>query len=133
MSSTPLHRVEVCSMQILDGGVGFAMDLAGADREAMRLEFPLWMLHQLMRALPYVDAALQQGENDIARSLVAYPVAQWSVEPAGFDGLAMCLRNDRNVEAGYYLSMDDALQFHRDLSSALERSGIVAAAGVPEQ
>lgn len=114
------HRVEMCSIGLSSEGDGFIMELVNGKREAVRLEFPDWIVHQLMRALPHLDAAIQQRHTGQASSLVADPVAAWNVEPVGAGmGVAMHLRTDREVDAAYHLSPQDAAALHQALGEAI--------------
>ncbi len=121
MTPAPIrHQVEMCSMQLSESGGGFVMDLANSARESIRLEFPDWILHQLMRVLPRIDAALQQADATAAGSLVAYPLAEWRVVSAGpGQGVALHMRNDRQVDAAYHVPLESALSLHRELGEAI--------------
>lgn len=121
MNDTPnSFRVEVCSFGLSADGQAVAMTLSGGAQEPVRLEFPEWIVHQLMRVLPHLDAAIQQRHTGQARSLVAYPVAAWNVEPVGAGmGVAMHLRTDREVDAAYHLSPQDAAALHQALGEAI--------------
>lgn len=116
-------------MQLSERGDGFVMDLANRSREAIRLEFPDWILHQLMRALPHIDAALANGNDG---TLVAYPLARWSVAGAGAQGgVALHLRNDRHVDAAFHLDPGQALALHRALGQAIAEAMPVNAPASP--
>lgn len=122
-------QVEMCSMQVSERGDGFVMDLANERRDAIRLEFPDWILHQLMRALPRIDAALQ-GAGAGSDTLIAYPLLQWSVESAGAgQGVALHLRNDRHVDAAFQLELEKAVALHRQLGEAIAGAARRSAAG----
>jgi len=124
-STVPRHQVELCSLRLADNGQGFVMDFADDGNEAVRLECPTWMLYQLMRVLPQIDAALHQRNGAPSTALIAYPLLGWTVERSGLgDGVAMCLRNDRHVEAGFHLDLADAQAFHRELGAAIERAAV---------
>lgn len=117
--AAPRHEVEEFMIQALPDGHGFIMDLANARQEAIRLEFPGWMLHQLMRVLPKLDAALQQPSSTDA-PLLAYPVAAWRIEHQGFEsGLVIRLRDSRAVESALHFEPVDAQTFHRELGEAI--------------
>jgi len=119
MNAAPTrHQVEMCSMRLSERGDGFVMDLANRAQEAIRLEFPDWILHQLMRALPHLDAALANGGSG---ALIAYPLARWSVAGAGEaqPGVALHLRNDRAVDATFHLELAQAQALHRALGQAI--------------
>lgn len=119
MNAAPTrHQVEMCSMRLSERGDGFVMDLANRAQEAIRLEFPDWILHQLMRALPQLDAALAHGNSG---ALVAYPLARWSLAPAAGaeGGVALHLRNDRAVDAAFHLPLAQAQTLHRALGQAI--------------
>src|SRR5262245_17762863 len=115
------HQVEMCSMGVIDDG--FVMDLANSRHEAVRIEFPAWVIHQLMRVLPHLDAAIQQKGSDASASLIAYPVVDWNVERAGFDqGIALWLRNDRQVDTACSLSLEAATALYHELGDAIAGS-----------
>jgi len=130
--SKPPHQVEQFAIQVLPGGDGFVLDLANARHEAVRLEFPSWMLHQLMRVFPRVDAALHEKQQMVSSALIAYSVMAWSIERSGVDdGVALCLRNDRLVESGYHFALEDARVFHRELGEAIARATTQSTHGIP--
>lgn len=125
MPQSPVsHQVERCSVQISERGDGFVMDLANRTNEAIRLEFPDWIVHHLMRALPRIDAALQQRRGTAGGDLVAYPVLRWNVESAGPGlGLVLHLCDDRHVDAAFHLEPPTAAALQHALDDAM--------AGVP--
>lgn len=53
--------VELCSLQLTEAGDGFVMDLVCRDQPPLRLEFPDWIVPQLMRSLPRIAAQLRAG------------------------------------------------------------------------
>jgi len=117
------HQVELCSMQVLPDSDGFVMDLANADNQAVRLEFPGWMLPQLMRALPQLDAVLNRVDGAGPNALVAHPVDGWSIaSPGPGQGLALCLRDARHVETALHFSLDEARSFQHELGEAIARA-----------
>jgi len=114
------HRVELCSMRVLPDSDGFVMDLANADNQALRLEFPSWMLAQLMRALPQLDAALNRVAGAGPNALIAHPVDGWTIaSPGPGQGLALCLRDVRHVETALHFSLDEARSFQHELAEAI--------------
>ncbi|MFT3819921.1 MAG: hypothetical protein QM750_20290 [Rubrivivax sp.] len=132
MNATPTrHQVEMCSMRLSERGDGFVMDLANRAQEAIRLEFPDWILHQLMRALPHIDAALAHGDSSGA--LIAYPLARWSVASAGTrqPGVALHLRDDRHVDAAFHLQPEQALALHRALGQAIAEAASTPTLSAP--
>src|SRR5262245_19053443 len=116
-------QVETCSMQVTPGGDTFVMDLTTSRHEALRVEFPGWVVHQLMRVLPHLDAAIQQKGDVALASLIAYPVVDWNVERAGLgQGIALWLRNDRHADTACYLSLETAAALYHELGDAIARS-----------
>ena len=63
MPTLPSQRVELASIEILPDGESFVIGLVGANREMHRIEMPAWTVHQLMRVLPRIDAALAQARD----------------------------------------------------------------------
>lgn len=118
-SPTSRHQVEECAIQLLDDGQGFALDLIDGEGHAVRVACPTWMLHQLMRMLPRVDAALHPTHCLPAAALVGYPVQAWLFEPAPGSGLALSLRTTQQVEAGFCFSLADARRFQHALGEAI--------------
>src|SRR5262245_7440557 len=101
-----VHEVEACAMRALPRGQGFVMDVIDSGQRTVRLQLPVWVLHQLMRTLPGLDAAIHQQVDDASHALIAYGVLQWSVEPSGIErGLAVSLRNERAVDAAYHFGL----------------------------
>ena len=117
------QQVQTCSIQLSERGDGFVMDLVNSSQEVVRLEFPAWVLHQLMRTLPRIDAAMQQGALGARGGLLAYPLEEWNVESAGGGlGVALHLRNDRQVDAAFHLPLEAAVALHRELGEAIVRA-----------
>lgn len=113
------QRVEMCTIHLAEGTDGFVMDLTNDDGEAASLAFPAWVVHQLQRLLPYIDAAILQGSSQ-PNMLVAHAVTDWNVEPSGPGlGVAIHLRTNRQIDAAYLLSPDDATILHHALGEAL--------------
>lgn len=113
----------MCSMRLAEQGGGFVMELANSDRQAVRLEFPDWILCQLMRALPRIDAALKQRHGAASSDLLAYPVRRWNVEGVGPGmGIALYLCDDRDVDAAFHLSLQAAAELHRELGAVVARA-----------
>lgn len=124
----PFHQVEMCSMQPLDSGEGFVMELANQAGESIRLEFPVWMISQLMRALPRLDGALRPDAS-MPSGLVAYPFLDGGFNTADADtGLLMHLRNTQQVEALFHLAPAQAVALHEALGQAIARAALAAAA-----
>jgi len=119
-----LCRVERFSLQVLPDGRGFVIELVDNNNATSRIEFPPWALHQLMRVMPHVDAALREGDGAPidAADLLAYPVIEWTIGRSGpTDGVALRLRNDRRIDAGFYFAREDAVAFHHELGEAINR------------
>jgi len=113
------QRVEMCTIHLSERIDGFVMDLTNEDGEAASLAFPAWVVHQLQRLLPYIDAAILQGSSQPGM-LVAHAVTDWNVEPSGPGlGVAIHLRSNRQVDAAYLLSPDDATILHHALGEAI--------------
>lgn len=118
--SLPKHEVEDFVIQARADGNGFVMDLANEKQEAIRLEFPSWMLHQLMRVLPKLDAALHQPSDEA--TLLAYPVSAWRIEREDLGpGVIMRMRDNREVESALHFALADAQAFHRQLGEAIAK------------
>lgn len=116
-------QVELSAVQVLPQGEGFVLVVRSADQQPLQLRFPVWALHQLMRVLPRIDAALHRCEDAPSRAVLAYPVADWTVEYAGHGhGIAMCLKTDREVESGFAFELEAAQVLHRELGDAIERA-----------
>jgi hypothetical protein len=116
------HRYEVaaCTLEVQAQGTGFVMDLSDPEQTHLRLAFPAWLVNQLLRALPHIDAALQQRDGLATASLVAHPVQDWGLEPLGEDqGHALWLRDNRHVEAAFHLAPDDLARLHGQIGEAL--------------
>lgn len=120
MSAT---QVELSAVQVLPTGEGFVLEVSNGTEEPLQLCFPVWSLHQLMRALPRIDAAMHQARGAPSSAVLAYPVVDWTVEFAGAgQGVAMSLTTDRSVESGYAFDLDAALVLHRELGEAIARA-----------
>jgi len=63
-TTPPGQRVELGSVEILPDGESFVIGLVGANQQLHRMEMPAWTVHQLMRVLPRIDAALAQARDD---------------------------------------------------------------------
>ncbi len=88
------------------------------------MELPRWALHQLMRMLPRLEAALLQAREEPGTDLIAHPVLQWAVEPTGTDNaVALSLRDARQIESAYLFAADDAHALHAALGEALAHGG----------
>lgn len=128
---TPVDQVELSAVQILPDGEGFMLEVRSADQPPLQLRFPVWTLHQLMRVLPRIDAALHQSRQRVSAALLAYPVDDWTVEYAGPDrGITLCIRTDRNIDSGYTFAFDAALVLHRELGEAIAQAQATAASEV---
>ncbi|MFT3956384.1 MAG: hypothetical protein QM722_18980 [Piscinibacter sp.] len=126
MPDTPFHHeVCACTLRVSDLRDGFVMEVNSTAREAIRLEFPEWVLHQLMRTLPRIDAALRCD----GPGLPAYPLLAWAVDPddAG-QGVALQLRNIRLVDAAFHLELDTAQALHRELGRIIDSASADAGA-----
>lgn len=96
------------------------MAFADGSQKEVHVELPTWLLPQLMRVLPQLDALLREHE---APGLVAYGVAAWQVQTlGGARGLTACFRDERQIESGFHLQLDDARTLHRELGEAIERA-----------
>ncbi len=70
MSPPECQRVELSSAEVTPDGESFIMGFLGANSEVHRLELPFWAIHQLMRILPRLDAALLQARQAGASAAV---------------------------------------------------------------
>lgn len=121
MSSFENQCVELGSVEVSPHGRSFVLGLVGGNREVHRLELPCSTVHQLMRLLPRLDAALLQARDDVATDLIAYPVVEWAVEPVGADqSVALSLRTDRQVESAFLFAYEEASALHAALTQALD-------------
>jgi len=121
MSSFENQCVELGSVEVSPHGRSFVLGLVGENREVHRLELPCWTVHQLMRLLPRLDAALLQARDEVAPDLIAYPVIEWAVEHTGADqSVALSLRTDRQVETAFLFAHEDASALHAALTQALD-------------
>src|SRR5262249_29184329 len=124
-ATTSTHQVEECFIEPLASGDGFVMTLSDPERNAISLSFPDWMLHQLMRILPRLDAALAWIEGP--QGLVAYPLAEWSLSgQSPRQGVSLYFRNQRDVESQLELTLDQAIDLYRALGSAIAAGDISA-------
>jgi hypothetical protein len=113
--------VELRSVEVLPGRDAFVVGLAGPNDEELRLEMPAWTVHQLMRLLPRLDAALTQACAPTTATLIAHPVVQWSVQRAAAgDALTLSVQSDRRVRAAFLLEADAARAIHAALGQAIE-------------
>ena len=123
MLAPQVDQVELSAVQVLPGGDGFVLEVRNSDQQPLQLRFPVWSLRQLMRVLPRIDAALNQAQDAPSSAVLAYPVVEWTVEDAGASqGVAMCLKTDRNVVSGFAFDLDAALVLHRELGEAIARA-----------
>ncbi|MDM0073686.1 hypothetical protein QTH90_04805 [Variovorax sp. J2P1-59] len=122
-SPEPTHehrRVELGSIDILPHGEGFVLGLVDASKKVHRMSFPSWTLHQLMRLLPRLDAALAEARKELSTSLIAYPIVRWDLERVGSDhAVALSVETDRGVESAFLLSPEDASALRARLGEAL--------------
>ncbi|MBB3177498.1 hypothetical protein [Variovorax sp. Sphag1AA] len=117
--SQVIQRVELDCVELLEQENGFVLGFVDMQNGTYRMQLPSWALHQLMRALPRLDAALQ-ARSRLNSALIAYPVTQWSAERTGVDdAVALCLQTDRGVESGFLLSRADASALHAALGEAI--------------
>ena len=120
MSIAQIDQLELSSVQVLPGGEGFMLEVRTGEKQSLQLRFPALALHQLMRVLPRVDAALHLSQGGLSGALLAYPVIDWSAEHVGPDcGIAISLRTDRHVESGFAFDLEAAQRFFGDLSAAI--------------
>jgi hypothetical protein len=113
--------VELRSVEVLPGRDAFVVGLAGPNEEELRLEMPAWTVHQLMRLLPRLDAALTRAHDPAAPAQIAHPVVQWSLQHAAAgDALTLSVRSDRRVRSAFLLEPDDARAIHAALGRAIE-------------
>ena len=123
------YDVGSCTLQVFEQGDGFVMDLTNEDQGQLRLAFPSWLINQLLRALPRIDAALQQKRGTGMASLIAYPVDEWNVEPVGSGlGVALWVRDARHVDSAFHLTSDDVVALHRELGEAISAAKALAPA-----
>lgn len=120
MSVPTTDLFELRAVNLLPCGDGFALVVRTADQGSMELRFPVSTLHQLMRVLPRVDAALHQRASAVSSALLAYPVIDWSAQHLGADGgVGLCLRTDHHVESGFAFDLTAAQRLCADLSTAI--------------
>ena len=113
------HRVELGSVELLEQENGFVLGFIDMQNKTYRMQLPPWALHQLMRLLPRLDAALLQARGGLDSGLVAYPVTRWSIERIGIDdAVALSLQTDRGVESAFLLSSADASALHAALGES---------------
>lgn len=58
------RRVQLASVEALPGGDAFVLGLLTENQDLLRVELPCWTVHQLMRVLPRLDAALAQARGE---------------------------------------------------------------------
>jgi hypothetical protein len=117
------QKVELSSVEVLPGGEGFVLGLVAANQEVHRIELPSWAVHQLMRLLPRLDASVLQAQGYSTGDLIAYPVVEWCVLPAGAEReVALSLKSNRQVESAYLISLEEARAFHAALGEAIDAS-----------
>ena len=117
------NEVDLVSVQVRADREGFVLECLDQEQRTVQLQFRSWALHQLMRALPRVDAAMHQTPGSPASAVHAHPVTEWFVQRSGIaDDVAMCLRTDRQVESAFTLDYETALAFHRELGEAIARA-----------
>jgi hypothetical protein len=113
-------RIDSCSLQLAEHADAFVMEVAEGGGETVRLEFPSWLLPQLMRVLPRIDAAIRRGDSGPAGAPIAYPLDEWRVASAGPGlGVTIQLRDDRQVDTAFHLGVDEALALHCELGDAI--------------
>jgi hypothetical protein len=115
----PPRRVELGSVEVRPDGESFVLGFGAPNHEQHRFELPRWAVHQLMRMLPRLDAALLQARQQLTSELIAYPVVQWHVEATGAgDTVALSLRTDRATELAFLLDGADARAIGAALAQA---------------
>lgn len=121
------HQVENFSVQALPSDEAFVMTFANERREEVQVELPTWLLPQLMRVLPQVEALLREKG---APGLMAYRVLAWQVaQVRGGEGVTACFRDERQVEAGFHLQLEDARMLHQQLGDAIRSASAEASNG----
>jgi hypothetical protein len=119
-SNSPTDQLELREVNVLPSGDGFMLVVQPTDQQSPELRFPVRTLHQLMRVLPRVDAAMHEGRGGLSSALLAYPVTDWTVKHVGRErGVAIALRTDVHVESGFAFDLDAAQRFCHDLSVAI--------------
>jgi len=81
MSPPESRRVELSSVEVSPDGERFVLGFVAPNRDVHRMELPRWTVHQLMRMLPRLDAALSQARGERATDRIARPVVRWGAEP----------------------------------------------------
>ena len=120
MSPTETLSVELSSVEIQPNGGSFVLSLVDANSGLHRMELPSWALHQLMRMLPRLDAALLQAQREVTSDLIAYPVTQWDLERVATDqSVALSVLTDRGAESAFLFGPEDALALHTTLGETL--------------
>ncbi|HKX41483.1 MAG TPA: hypothetical protein VJO99_10025 [Burkholderiaceae bacterium] len=123
MTTVASRRAELGAIEVLPGRDGVVVGLVGPNAETLRIEMPAWTVHQLMRCLPRIDAALH-GDGDSAPGVIAYPIAQWSVRSVGqARSVALSMLSDRRVASTFMLGPDEARAIHRALGDAIKAAG----------
>lgn len=104
------------------------MEIAQRGAASVQLKFPTCVVHQLMRTLPHIDAALLTRQEPSPASLVAYPLLAWKVEGVErsaqeeVGSVVLQLRNDRFVDTSLDLDLETATALVHDLSIAIAQA-----------
>jgi hypothetical protein len=131
MSTMRTTKVELRSVELLHDGESLVLGLVATDQQMHRIEMPSWTVHQLMRLLPRLDASLLQSAAAVADDLIAYPVVEWCVLPAGAGReVALSLKNGQQIESAYLFAADDARAIHAALGEAID-AGSISARSIP--
>lgn len=132
LSPTSVDVAEFESARALPGGDAFVLECREQDGRVLRLRLPAAALRRLTIALPRVEAALHLCEGGMATAILAHPVVDWSAEPSGLDrDVALWLRTDEGIEAGYCFDLEAAAALHRELGHAITRSSDASLPPVP--
>lgn len=124
------HQVEACMVRLSAERPGFIMDLADPEGQTLSVEFPSWIVHQLMRILPRVDAALQAPADASLATVPAYPVTAWHVSSdAEAQSVALHVSDEREVEGGFRFNLEQAHALQQAVLREIER--VVDAAPLP--
>ena len=129
------QNVDSCSIYPSHQGDGFIMEIAQSGEASVQLKFPTCVVHQLMRTLPHIDAALLTRGEPAPAGLVAYPLLAWKVE--GVDrstqeaagSVVLQLRNDRFVDTSLDLDLETATALLHDLGLAIAQARSLDTAG----
>lgn len=102
------------------------MELANGAHEVIRLEFPGWIIHQLQRILPHLDA-MTQGASKTHGELVAYPLQDWNLQAVASQGaITVHLRDGRQVDAAFHIDLAQAGALQEALGHAIKQAAVAA-------